>query len=254
MHWKFWKKRPQSAPTSWQPRQQPLASAALQFAQRKKEILAWRDQHEAKVYEILAIETPLFMRELRELIEETSHKDFFLYQRRWLADTINPRIQEWAEKQAINILQPASKEALAIAQARGGVKPVDHSLAADKSFLQLGDLATAIGPMAAGVISIPATVSASVVSAGGLMGLLGATAIAWPVVIGGSVLFGLSMVFGGYRLANFRKRAEKRRYRKLSKLVNRQVFGPLEDQLCLCEALQDIIRETAREQIQVGSA
>ena len=54
--------------------------------------------------------------------------------------------------------------------------------------LDAGQLARAGLPMVAASAAVPIALKAGVVSAGGLLGLFGATTIAWPVVVGGVVV------------------------------------------------------------------
>lgn len=247
---KFWRRPSKDGRTTVIAR--PVAPFRIdpQYFERKKEIHAWRDYYEIAVFKTLKNEAPLLKLRLRTLVQNAKHRELFLRRRKWVFATVHPAIRDWAEQQAIAILEPASKEALAILRARGDVKHSERSVATDKMFDQLTDLASALGPMAGAILVIPKTISASVVSAGGLIGLFGATTIAWPIAIGGGLLIAISVVFGGYRLASLRQHANERIYRSLSQTVDSQVFKTSEKEPCLCEKLQEIIRETARQQLK----
>ena len=53
-----------------------------------------------------------------------------------------------------------------------------------------GEMLGSATPFAAAAVAVPLVANASVVSAAGLMGFLGATAVSWPIVAGGAVLVG----------------------------------------------------------------
>jgi hypothetical protein len=249
--WKLWGKKetPEASPSGVTKIDIALSDSGLQQKQRKMQVLAWRDEHEVKVLNHLKKATPEFKDRLLTLIQSIPNKAFFLRQKKSLEETIQPAIENWIQEQSVELLTQASGEVLNIVDTVGGVNSSDHSLNTDGVSRQLGDLATALGPLAAGIMSVPATVMASVVSAGGIAGFFGATVIAWPAVIVGTAVIGTMALLGGYRMAGIRTRANKRVHNKLSESIDRMVFGGEGQDLYLCAALQGIIRETAREQL-----
>ena len=63
-------------------------------------------------------------------------------------------------------------------------------------------------PAIAGAAAIPWVAGHAVVSTGGLLGLLGATTVAWPVVLGGVAVVGVSAAVGGFQAKSLMKKSK----------------------------------------------
>ncbi|MEQ8262584.1 hypothetical protein [Pseudohaliea sp.] len=174
---------------------------------------------------------------------------FFFKQRHWLKELAEEVVEPWVEVQTVDILRVASSEGIAVVSQRGGIYESEHSLEGDRSLQQVTDLAGSLGPIAAGFIAMPSAISASVTSAGGLLGLFGITAMVWPAALLGVTLIGGALIFGGSRLASYRERANRRAHEKICSHLDSMILKGSEERPSLNQALQEVIRTTAGEQL-----
>ena len=73
-----------------------------------------------------------------------------------------------------------------------------------------GEMLGSATPLAAAAVAVPLIANASVVSAAGFMGLLGATAVSWPVVAGGAVLVGGLAGLGVFKTSKLFEASDKK--------------------------------------------
>lgn len=221
----------------------------LSTLERKRAILKWRDLQELRIESVLRQHLPSLKQAVWERISSLSAPKFFFRQSHWLQDIADQIIEPWVKVQSVDILRSASSEGIAVVSELGGIHQSEHALNGDESLKQATDLATSLGPIAAGFIAIPTAVSSSMVSAGGLLGFFGILTVAWPVAIFSVTLIGLAFILGGLRVRGLRERANRRAYVKICAKLDVMIMQGGKHQLCLREALQQVIRATAQEQL-----
>jgi hypothetical protein len=224
-------------------------SDRLNALDRKRALLRWRDQQELRVESLLRQNLPGLKQEVWDWITALPTGKFFFKQGSWLKEVAENVVEPWVKVQTVDILRVASSEGIAVVSQRGGIYESDHALEGDENLQQVTDLAGSLGPIAAGFIAIPSTISASVSSAGGILGLFGASAIFWPAAILGVTLIGGAFVFGGSRLKSYRERANRRAYDKICSHLDSMILRGSEEKPSLSQALQEVIRTTASEQL-----
>ncbi|MEM6898761.1 MAG: hypothetical protein AAF583_03175 [Pseudomonadota bacterium] len=247
--WKIWKRdtkridRPTGIGRTY------TAKERLQTLERRKYLLKWRDEQEARIESVLRSNVPALKEEARRAIEAIPSWRFFFVERRGAARVVGPIVSDWAAVQTVDILQVASGHGVEVLQQCGGVQTSELSLASDKKLNQVTDLVKGVGPTAAGFLAIPATMSASAVSAGGILGFFGATTVLWPVAVLGALFSVVMLVTGGFNSYRLRAKANKRAYRNACRRIDEVILEGSEGQPSLKENLQQIIWETAREQL-----
>jgi hypothetical protein len=87
-------------------------------------------------------------------------------------------------------------------------------------------------------VAIPAFASWSVVSAGGLAGLVGVTVISWPMVIAGVAIGGGMLALGGSKAGNLKNTVANSIKKNLRKSINQQVLENA-DGNSVCQRLYD---------------
>jgi hypothetical protein len=210
------------------------------------------------VESVLRLNLPELKDRLSQIVESVSAKEFVFSFATWPKKRLDPVVEEWVKRQALDILAEASQEGIKVLTPYGGPLMAEHSLQSFNLKDDLTDLASSLGPVAAGFFAMPTVAASSVASVGGFFGMLGFTAIVWPVVLVGGAMIASSLAFGATRALTWRKRANDRFLSKLNKNLDGLVFGLAENDLgekaSLTETLQAIIRETAREQLRPVTA
>ncbi|MDT8320753.1 MAG: hypothetical protein RQ826_09550 [Xanthomonadales bacterium] len=235
-------------------------STSVNKTQRKLAILEWRDRWELAVDDFLKPHQNRLMLEIKQILESKSFIDSLFRSRRILRDDVEPVIQTWVANTSTDFIEKASREALSVLRQHGGPIQVSNSIESlaenRQAYKDIADLAATIGPAAAAIVAIPTAVSGSIVSAGGLLGLLGVTVIAWPFAIASGVVITFTLMTAAFRASSFKQRALNRLFKKISAYVDELTFGRIEiaspttqESGGLCGNLQRIIRETAEAQL-----
>jgi hypothetical protein len=100
----------------------------------------------------------------------------------------------------------------------------------------------------AAIAVIPTLVSLSTVSAGGFLGVLGVTAISWPVALVGVTVVGGLFAFGGNKAAKLKSNAINRYKKQVrTSIKERVIYNKSKDSVC--QQLQAKIEQVANSLI-----
>ena len=206
----------------------------------RRSVLDWKDKHVTQIEMHLRRELPVLMNAIdKELNKLSIYESLFKF-RKLRSEIIQPLFNEWVSRESTQLLEDAQKELLSI---HGLVlDQIDHrggNIKTKDSKASLLDLATGAAAGVGGIALIPVFTSASVVSTGGILGLLGATTVSLPIVTIGVLVVGSSLALGVHRMSDVKKRAVKSYRKKIHKSINDLVLGGAEDaKPSLCDQLQ----------------
>lgn len=254
--WKFWQKpaEPTAPPEDDVVKANEFEQASvnvfdLKVVEGRRFILDWRDRYEYEIDARLKGDLDHLEREIRAQFEGPSLSDLMRKQRQLLDQQVAPVISAWVNAQWTQILDAAARDLNAELLRHGRQFKSDHPLAEDATAKRALDFARALGPLAAGGLAIPAVLAASTAS-GGFLALLGTSVVAWPVAITGVAVIGGLFALGGYNLTHMKERIVDRCVASTMAHLHEVVFGQDLSNPSLSSSLQEVIRETAREQIR----
>ena len=161
-----------------------------------------------------------------DLIEQTeadigalSKHALCLQQATFLSRSVAPFLRAAAEPVMLRLVEQANQrlKELAVHQAIWAERPVDASQ--DEGFDGWQDVTFAAAPMVGGVAAAVALPAMAVTTTSSWFGLITATTISWPVVVGGSVVAAGLIVTGVWNSAQLVDRLRARLSRKARKLI-----------------------------------
>jgi hypothetical protein len=221
-----------------------IDESALQL---RRQILDWRDKHYINIYRYLSAELAFLFESIDEVLDEFTISDTFKSEA-FFKTRIEPIYDQWVQQESDKLLNDAEQELNQIIQ---------HVIERDNDprILQYqNDTATAGGALTAGLstfaglIATAFTASSATVSAGGLLGLLGATAISWPVVLaGGTAALGLSYLGIGKSINIMDGKNQLRKWTQET-IRKRVIYNKEKD--AACQLLQDRIFEVSNTLIK----
>lgn len=210
----------------------------------RRTVLDWRDQHIEAVETHLSRELYSLYSLLDQQFEKMAIKDLFK-QKTFGERYIEPIYKEWIAQETALLVQSAQKDLAGIfAHAlEYSESQSEWAQAAEGSAVKDAVLTAAL--TGAGIAAIPSFAMMSVVSAGGIMGFLGATTVALPVVAVGVAITGSLLAFGGYKAASLRSRGVNRYREAVKQSIQQQVLGDDTNRESICHRLQRYIQDTS---------
>ncbi len=221
----------------------------------RRQLLDWRDKHIDNIQHHLDREVILLYADIDKAFKKMNIVDIF-DSRAFFKKEIEPKYLQWLKNETTVLLNLAQEELNHIIQhgilseAQGYKTNLQSSSKSDSDTAI--DAATATFSTGLAVAAIPSliTFSTTSVSAGGILGMLGATTtvISWPVaIVGGAVLLGLSH-FGIGKFGSLKSDAIKRLRKETKKQIhNRVIQNEMGDSVC--QHLQTKIFETTEQMI-----
>ncbi len=210
----------------------------------RRQLLDWRDKHIENIHHHLNREISLLFDELDNEIDKMGITDIYSsedYTKKYL----EPIYLRWIENEVSRLLSTAQSELNPIRQHALEYQKYDNSLKHKEGVNSIQDTATALISTGAGIAVIPTVVSTATISAGGLMGLLGVTAVSLPVAVVGVAIVGSLLAFGGNKASNLKSNAIKRHKKKIRKSIQELViYNKTRNSICQC--LQAQITEVTR--------
>lgn len=212
----------------------------------RRSILDWRDRHTENAELHLSRELSTLYSSLDEQLEKMSVRDLFT-SKSYGAEHFEPIFTSWIEREATHIISAAQND-LASAFSRSlEMGQLADSLDHQEGKEHYTDVAIAAAATGAGLAAIPAVATMSIVSTGGVLGFLGATVAAWPVVALGVVAVGGLLALGGYKAADLKTSAIARFRKSMRNAIKEQVLGSDVGNPSICERIQRYIDATAEE-------
>lgn len=216
----------------------------------RRQILDWRDEWLTQVSCQLTERFPALLRVLDAKIESISFTTTFKT-KVFVEKQLKPVFAAWAETNATEILADAEKDLQRIYQRtlsyEGGTSAWSAEEASGKNAVEFG---LASGSTGAAFLGIPLVASVSVQSAGYGLGLIGITAISWPIALGGAAILGTMAIFGGSRLARYKENAIWELKETTTQFVRASVLAPSTEPPSLCMSLQGSIRRTSEQLLE----
>jgi len=195
---KFFNRHQSSSANKSKKQASPVDNIQLRSLHRlmiRKQILDWRDKH------ILIIDQHL-SKNIEKLFDsldkevETSKIDFFIKRKKFMEESINPKYEHWIEKESEWLLQNAQNDLSTIYNTiiESNKNSPRHADIHNKNSINTSTAAISIGAttLTAGGATIISTMA--VTPAWGILGMIGLTAISWPIAIAGGGL----IVLGGF--------------------------------------------------------
>ncbi|PLW68446.1 hypothetical protein [Pseudohalioglobus lutimaris] len=211
----------------------------------RRAILDWRDKHIEKVELHLGRELTTLFNSIDAQLEQLSARELILDGKNIGKKHIEPIYLEWVEREVQELINDAGKDLSSIFTHALSFQKLATSFDHNENSKPYLDATLAAGATGAGLAAIPVFASLSSVSAGGLLGMIGATAVSWPVMLAGVATAGALVSFGGYKAANLKSKAVSR-YRDTSrKFITQQILGDRAATNSIRKNLQAHISEAA---------
>lgn len=218
----------------------------VQAIELRRQVLDWRDKWVARIPQVLENEIPRLESLLDARIEQMSVKDAF-DTRRFAERTLNPAFESWVKSKSKEVLTSAQQDLNALCNHSLSHDDKAHALVIDTTARNRFEAGVVGGSAGAAVVGIPAVAAFSTTSVGGALGLIGVTAVSWPVVVGGAAVIGTLALFSGKKAFGFRDKAQRELKRETSSLIRKALLPSGRDQESLASRLQDSIDAAARD-------
>jgi len=214
----------------------------MEFMSLRRQILDWRDKWLTQIPATLEKELPGLIALLNVRINHISFTETF-GTKDFAEKHLQPTYKRWVKAQSEEIMRLAERDLESINQnILDYNSSVDDWVATDTSLKNVTELGLATSSTGAALLGIPAVATLSVQSAGWGLGLLGVTAISWPIALGGAAVLGTMAVFGGSRLARFKDKAIRELKESVEETIKSTVLGSSPERPSVKAALQQHIR------------
>jgi hypothetical protein len=247
----FWRKRRKPKADQQRPElkltEQSTEVCHTKFANLdlRRAVLDWRDKHIEKVELHLGRELTTLFNSIDVQLEQLSARELIFDSKNIGGNHIEPIYLEWAEREVQELIDDARKDLSSIFTHALSFQKLETSFDQNENSKPYLDATLAASATGAGLAAIPVFASLSSVSAGGLLGMIGATAVSWPVMLAGVATVGALVSFGGYKAANLKSKTVSK-YRDTSrKFITQQVIGDREARNSISKNLQAFISEAA---------
>ena len=213
----------------------------------RRQILDWRDKWLTQIPSQLTQRLPALIRVLDVRIESITFNATFKT-KSFAEKQLQPVYANWAKANGTEIVSAAEKELQQIYQHTLGFDDrVSAWSARETSAKNAFEIGLATGTTGAAFLGIPVVASVSVQSAGYGLGLLGVTAISWPIALVGAAVVGTMTIFGGSKILKYKENAIRDLKDSTSEFVRLSVLAPSSRPPSLCTSLQVIIRQTSAQ-------
>ncbi len=215
----------------------------------RRAVLDWRDQHTENVELHLARELSRLYSALDEQTNIMTIRDL-LALKKYGKEHIEPIFKDWVEQEVVYLVNSAQKDLSAIFTHALEFGDLCSTLNQDTNNDHYADAAIASAATGAGLAAIPVVTTFSITSAGGIMGFLGATMIAWPVVVAGMTTILVLLALGGYKAVSLKTHAIAKFQKKTKEEIEKQVLGYSIENDSIRQRLQIYIGKTAENIIR----
>ena len=209
-------------------------------------ILDWRDKHLENVELHLTRELPSLYSALDEQTDKMSIIDIFK-QKEYGKEHLEPIYREWVEREVTHLVNVAQKDLSTVFASALEFAGQGAAMDYEESSGHYTDAAIAVLATGIGLAAIPEVAAISVVTAGGILGVFGATTVVWPVLAIGAAAIGGLLVLGGYKATALKSSAISRYRIAVRKAIEQAVLGRCSEKDSICERLQSYIGNTAEK-------
>lgn len=215
----------------------------------RRQVLDWRDKWLYEIPVKLERELPMLLSVLDVKIEQMSFIETFSTEK-FAEKHLQPTYESWIQRKSQEIIDQAQADLKSINQEILEYNAYIHQITQDSSGDSYTEIGLAGGSAGAAILGIPAVAVFSTTSAGGVLGLLGVTAISWPVVLGGAVILGGMFAFGGKKAFGLRDKAVGDYKQKTRDTLRHVVLFNDDGEPSVVSGLQDYIRKTSDAYLQ----
>jgi len=212
----------------------------------RRNVLDWRDQHIENAELHLARELTSLYSALDEQTEKMSISDLFT-QKKFGKEHCEPVYKNWVEREVAHLVNTAQKDLSTVFIQALEFGEQSTVLNHEEDSGHYTDAAIAAAATTAGLAAIPAVVTFSMASAGGIIGIFGITTVAWPVVAIGVATIGGLLALGGYKAADLKSSAIARYRKSIRTAIEEQVLGYNSKKDSIRQRLQSYIDNTAEQ-------
>jgi hypothetical protein len=206
----------------------------------RRAILDWRDRHIEAIESHFEREIPALFGVLDQQLDKMSFTELFK-QRKFAKEKIEPIYGDWINREVTSVGQAARKDLAQIVSHAVEMGQFGHKLEDVASKSPVADAAIIAAATGIGLAAIPAFATMSIVSAGGILGFLGVTTVAWPIAAIGIAVVGGLMALGGYKAARLKSRAIERYRKGMHEAIRSRVLGSSDNEESICRLLQSKI-------------
>lgn len=226
-----------------------MANTEIDFFTQSK-VMDWQDKQIVYIDLTLRKNLEHFFQQLDLLFREVdflkiiSGKD----RKAFIEQEVNPRLARWEDEQVREIIEAANRDWRKIQKQILSYSHISKKLNdKDDSPIEASKFLAAISPIAAGVMAIPFFAGASVVTSGGLLGILGVTVISWPVALIGATVVGTLVSLGVYKSSNLKKSVAKKYTDSLKTHIRKRI---IEDENSLRRQLINQIKQRTNKVLE----
>lgn len=215
----------------------------VQYIEARHSIIAWRNRWLNEVDKRIADKLYMLNLNLNTEIDNFSVKDI-VFTDSFVEKTLDPITLKWKLDRLNSIVLEAEKDLASKSKKSVVANLVDNNLADQPLMDKVLDLAGATASTSVAIAAVPVTASLSVVSAGGIAGLFGATTIAAPIVLAGVVVVTAAGFLARNRIANVKSSQQQR----LKETTNSRVYADIifnKGGTALRQVLRKAIEQTA---------
>lgn len=193
-------------------------------------VAQWLSDHTIVAARTLTQVAADLIRESDALVKEADWQSAILSPADFVTSTIAPMVRETSEPVAVAILEDANRDLARIAQHQAvWTRSPNQDAGKANDYGAFFDVATAAGPIAAGVATaaaIPMAAVSTVTSGIAWLGLgVTSTVISWPVVVGGGALAGLGIATGAFNGARLQDKIYSRLRTRAREYITASLLG-----------------------------
>jgi hypothetical protein len=195
-----------------------------QIALRRK-VLDWRDKHLTEIELHLMKELPFLMRKIDGELENLSTFDSTSGMGKVNQNIIQPMFNKWVEQQRHILLKNAETELQKIHDTVLCQAGVNSDIDSHFNQTHISDAFAGAALGVGGIVLVPVVSSASVVSVGGLLGLVGVTTLSLPVAVVGGLAAVSMLALGGRKFLTIKRNAQFKYRQNIGKKIDEFVFS-----------------------------
>ena len=179
-------------------------------------------------------------------LDSASWKDGLVSPAAFIRDRIVPKLRELTDPAAQMIIEEANRELAVLVEERAvWVRSPEAMPEASGTLDGLQDIAAAAGPIAGGIAAVSVLPFAAVTTTTAWLGLVTATAVSWPVVVGIGSVAGIAIATGAVNSSRIWDKARVRLQSKVRKFITDTLIDGSTDTPSILAQIAETLRLTA---------
>ncbi|GAB2518649.1 hypothetical protein [Microbulbifer agarilyticus] len=210
----------------------------------RRAILDWRDQYTEEAELQLRSEFMQLVKTFESVMEQASIRD--LLDKNFSKDHLESLYLDWQEREVNRFLQRAEKGMKSILVTQLRFSDQEAAAFEDSSSGGVFDLLLPTAAAGIGVAALPSVGAASMVSAGGLLGVFGVTTISWPILLSGLAVSTALVSTGVIKGAKLKDKLRERIRNRVEQQLTIQILGDGNGS-SLVENIQKYVHDVAED-------